>query len=273
MPGMSLLIAKHDPVPNRSLRIKDFRSVESLHWHLLCHGIADRWLEPHQLYLLSGTHNSDAIKKVWNEFKNEVRCSRWGNFDLPYMDQEENRRQWKEAREQLKKKYCIKDCQGCYKCSDENDNDTFSRCRSFFEEYQKSFLERIAGWIKETIQNESLSDFYAKNLDTPPSGKVSSRRHIHAIAGPKSLIYAYVMNPEDSGRTGVYLMLFKVESETMEFIRCNMLTVYGIETAGSQRKAAQMILDHAVELGMKDVNFKHYCHKSNWNAIIQDESH
>jgi len=256
----------HDPFPGNSIFMHPFSSLQSIQWHLLCHGIADYWLNSEQPIILPNKIDEDMVS-MWQSFQKTVNCKRWGSIDFSDRQNfQANKKQWFKTRKKVKRKQRKKNqpTHGCAGCIDEHGVDDFLKCCRFFEDYRITYLNRINMWVKKTIQDKDMLGYY-KNPEQAKSFH-PARRHIHMRNRRTNDIYAYVIDSSYNNIHDVYLMVFEQKSRHKD--RYTIRTVYGIASHDTEKEALQSINNHAMEQKHKEkVEFNHYCHKINWEEI------
>lgn len=268
---LKMVKAEHDPFPDYMLHLFSYGSLQSIQWHLLCHGIADYWINPGKPYLISGIIPEGEMKSVWSDFINQVQCERWGIKDLPAKNSGWRKKKWRETRNKLRERFGrdlqnVYGLHGCYNCINEQGAEKFIRCCNFFEKYRMQYLEKLRKWIIDTIKDNNLSYDYGKDRNALRDGKVSARRHIHATNKGTDELHAYVIDKEDGGKIHVYLMIFQLTKfNPVDISIYRLKTVYGIKSENSCAKAKTFITERVKHTSL---TCNYFCHPSNWDAII-----
>jgi len=267
-PILKMIKAEHDPLPDHTLHLFLYNSLQSVQWHLLSHGITDLWMNPHKPYLTYRIIPENKMKSVWSGFIDHVQCERWGIKDLPYKNSVWCKKKWQRRRNKLIERsgQLKHNARGCNNCINEQGAKKFITCCDFFEEYRIKYLEKLRKWIINTIQDNNLVYHYGKDRNMLPEGKVSSRKHIHATNVGTEDLMAYVIDQGDDEKNHVYLMIFQlVQSNLTDISRYRLKTVYGIASKNSYKEAETYINESIKHTGL---TFNYFCHPTNWDAII-----
>ncbi len=262
---------KHDPSPDLSLHLFPYESLESVQWHLMCHGLADYWLNPAQPCLTSGFIPERNLESVWDNFVDQVKCKRWGIEGFPRKEYHWCKEEWQERRHELDERLRfssdVRGSYGCRDCINEQGAKKFITCCNFFEKYRIKYLENLREWIICTIQDAVLMPWYAKDRTALPEGKVSLRKHLHVTDKGAGILYAYVIDREKDGKINVYLIIFRLLAEKHAGVKGYVLkTVYGI-TSTDSREEAETFINERVKRNWKGLEYEDFCHASNWDAI------
>lgn len=249
-----------DPQQGLDFNIETFKYFSSMQWHMISHCIADHFIskkKPPTILI----YTTEELSKKWNEFVDEIKCSRWG-INLTAND---SREQWMETRQSVnkayKKKSGKKSFQGCRGCIDEHGVENFIKCLQFFEKFRTEYLETIKEWIVDTIRDQK-NIYHYKDEKTICDDTVLNRQHIHTQNDGLESIYAYVMN-ENNGITNIYRMIFDFCGNINGKKTYQMKTVYGIGACENKEKSLDLIGQNVNDL-LRKMTITNYCHKSNW---------
>lgn len=246
------IFAYDDPEPGKSLCMLNYSSLQSVQWHLVCHGFADIWLNPKKPYVLNHEYREDAIRKIWKKFIQDVQCPRWG-FD--FENNPKAKKEWEKKYHRRSEKQNVS-TQGCLDCINEHGMDQFTKCCNFMKEYRQSYLKRIRKWVVDTIQDAP----YVQGKANP------TRRHTHnSIADKPAVIYAYVIEKNScTSFLDIFLLIYQINrNQNGEISYCYLKTTYGLNRKQRLDKCVSYI--HKYSKKNKKNTISHYCHPDNWN--------
>ena len=241
---------KNDPEPYKDIVLTPFdilQRLESLHWHILCHGVADFWLNSGRPLMIKKVNPKD----MWQQFRDKIQCKRWGCFE--WDDKHENEAKIKKWERQKKR------VGGCNGCINEYGADQFLKCCILLEDYRISYLTKIHKWILDTIQDSKMNKFYKQNSIKKNNDFKPSRMHIH-IERDTDDLHAYVIETDET--FDVYKMIFEnYKNEKNKFF---LKTVYGEVKMPSYEEARKYIIREVKRRFPSVDNPPIKCYESNW---------